>query len=63
MRALELDWKTRITASQLYKVLPKLEAVMQDLHILGKTKLLDRVDEPREPDAPEAVCLTDSKVF
>ncbi|KAI4604909.1 hypothetical protein J4E80_010837 [Alternaria sp. BMP 0032] len=69
MRALELDWEKRITASGLWDLLPKLEAIVQDLHILGKPELLDNPEEREDIDGRgdmngrEAVCATDSQML
>ena len=63
MRALDLDWENRITASQLYDLLPKLEAIVQDLHILGKPELLDSLEDRAEMNGQEVVCVTDSQML
>ncbi|KAI4636861.1 hypothetical protein J4E93_010877 [Alternaria ventricosa] len=63
MRTLDLDWKNRITASQLYDLLPKLEAIVQDLHILGQPELLDNLEDREELNGREAPCVTDSQML
>ena len=69
MRALDLDWENRITASRLWDLLPKLEAIVQDLHILGKPDLLDNPEERGDTDGRgdmngrEVVCVADSQML
>jgi serine/threonine protein kinase len=63
MRALDMNFETRITADQLCRILPTLELLVNGLLLSGQESTLGRFDDGRDSDWKAVSRVTDSNVF
>jgi hypothetical protein len=63
MRALDMNFETRITSDQLCRILPTLESLVHRLLLSGQESILGRFDDGRDSDWKAMSRVTDSNVF
>jgi serine/threonine protein kinase len=63
MRALDMNFETRITSDQLCRILPTLESLVHRLLLSGQESILGRFDDGRDGDWKAMSRVTDSNVF
>jgi serine/threonine protein kinase len=63
MRALDTDYRGRISAHELYRMLTILEPLVNNLMVVGQESALDRFDDGRDAEWQRVRYVTDSSVF
>jgi serine/threonine protein kinase len=63
MRALDTDYRNRVCAHELYRILTAIEPLVHKLMAVGQQSALDRFDDGRDAEWQRTRHVTDSNVF